>query len=260
MEVHHHSHTARKKWTHYFWEFLMLFLAVFCGFLAENFREHQVEHKREKQYMVTLLEDLKADTILLNTTIKYWAAVNNSIDSVTDAITLPMPEVDLRKAYRHMNEALNYWSFSYNDRTITQLKNSGGFRLIRNKTVAYKIIAYDQFNNDAVRNIALQHNKFYENAVALRSRVFSEKVITEIYKKYDLSPAPYAANKWIDTLVEKNKVPLTAENQTGLFFEFKNALIALRRDYENNMNWGYSNLQKLIGELIQVIQENYHLK
>ena len=29
MEVHAHTHTARKKWTHYFWEFLMLFLAVF---------------------------------------------------------------------------------------------------------------------------------------------------------------------------------------------------------------------------------------
>jgi hypothetical protein len=43
MEVHHHAHSAsgethssdpdkhraRKKWTHYFWEFLMLFLAVF---------------------------------------------------------------------------------------------------------------------------------------------------------------------------------------------------------------------------------------
>ena len=35
MEVHQHTHTPRKKWTHYFWEFLMLFLAVFCGFLAE---------------------------------------------------------------------------------------------------------------------------------------------------------------------------------------------------------------------------------
>ena len=31
MEVHAHTHTARKKWTHYFWEFIMLFLAVFCG-------------------------------------------------------------------------------------------------------------------------------------------------------------------------------------------------------------------------------------
>ena len=40
MEVHHHSHTARKNWTHYFWEFLMLFLAVFCRFIAENQREH----------------------------------------------------------------------------------------------------------------------------------------------------------------------------------------------------------------------------
>jgi len=39
MEVHRHAHTDRKKWTHYLWEFLMLFLAVFCGFLAENQRE-----------------------------------------------------------------------------------------------------------------------------------------------------------------------------------------------------------------------------
>jgi len=30
MEVHHHSHTTRCKWTHYFWEFLMLFLSVCC--------------------------------------------------------------------------------------------------------------------------------------------------------------------------------------------------------------------------------------
>ena len=59
MEVHAHPHTSRKKWTHYFWEFLMLFLAVFCGFLAENKREHMVEHKREKKFMISLVEDLK---------------------------------------------------------------------------------------------------------------------------------------------------------------------------------------------------------
>jgi len=62
MEVHHHSHTERKKWTHYFWEFLMLFLAVFCGFLAENLREHQIEKKREKEYILSMIEDLKEDT------------------------------------------------------------------------------------------------------------------------------------------------------------------------------------------------------
>lgn len=42
MEVHKHPHhvTHKKKWGEYFLEFLMLFLAVFLGFLAENFREH----------------------------------------------------------------------------------------------------------------------------------------------------------------------------------------------------------------------------
>ena len=49
MEVHKHPHhiTHKKKWGEYLLEFFMLFLAVFLGFVAENFREHQVEHQRE---------------------------------------------------------------------------------------------------------------------------------------------------------------------------------------------------------------------
>ena len=60
MEVHTHSHTERKKWHHYFWEFLMLFLAVTLGFFVENQREHMAEHQREKQFMQSMLEDLKS--------------------------------------------------------------------------------------------------------------------------------------------------------------------------------------------------------
>ena len=41
MEVHAHAHTERKKWNHYLWEFLMLFLAVTLGFWAENLREER---------------------------------------------------------------------------------------------------------------------------------------------------------------------------------------------------------------------------
>src|SRR5262249_37129279 len=53
MEPHaHHLHKAPGHgWRHYVFEFLMLFLAVFCGFLAENWREHIVENNREKQYI-----------------------------------------------------------------------------------------------------------------------------------------------------------------------------------------------------------------
>jgi hypothetical protein len=66
MEAHTHTHTQRKKWYHYFWEFIMLFLAVFCGFLAENQREHIAERHREKDFMESLLNDIKADTTKLS--------------------------------------------------------------------------------------------------------------------------------------------------------------------------------------------------
>src|SRR5215203_7381386 len=63
MEVHKHPHhvTHKKKWGEYLLEFLMLFLAVFLGFVAENIREHQVEHAREKIYMRSMIADLTSD-------------------------------------------------------------------------------------------------------------------------------------------------------------------------------------------------------
>src|SRR5262252_3802199 len=73
METHaHHLHKAPgKNFWHYFYEFLMLFLAVFCGFLAENFREHQVDKEKAKQYVKSFYEDLVNDTSRLNTLLDY---------------------------------------------------------------------------------------------------------------------------------------------------------------------------------------------
>ena len=51
---------------HYFWEFLMLFLAVFCGFLAENYRETLVNKEKAHHYIQNMVADLKADTADLN--------------------------------------------------------------------------------------------------------------------------------------------------------------------------------------------------
>ena len=64
MEVHAHTHTARKKWTHYFWEFIMLFLAVFCGFLAEYQLEHKIEKDRAKELAKSFYEELKNDSVV----------------------------------------------------------------------------------------------------------------------------------------------------------------------------------------------------
>jgi len=259
MEAHHHAHHESKKWTNYLWEFLMLFLAVFCGFLAENQREHMLEHQREKQYMITMLEDLRSDTALLNTALNYWKQRNHSVDSLADAIRFPMTKTDLRKAYRHFNRALDYYSFKYNDRTISQLKNAGGFRLVRKINIANKIIAYDQFNNDAILNIAFQYNKFYENVVLLRNKAFVQETINKIHEKYQNEIPSDEANSWIDSMINKNTPPYSIADQTVFFFEFKNALLAFRKDF-SNMDWGYDHLLQMQVELIELISKEYRLE
>ena len=82
MEVHAHSHTPRKKWTHYFWEFFMLFLAVTAGFFVENMREHYIEHRRGLQYIRSFVEDLKTDTTGFSNIIAQYRIKETQLDQL----------------------------------------------------------------------------------------------------------------------------------------------------------------------------------
>ena len=84
METHppHLRHTSGKKFSHYFYEFLMLFLAVLSGFFAENLREEKVEHNRENEYMKSMVEDLKLDTLQLTRIKTFRIDKLSTIDSL----------------------------------------------------------------------------------------------------------------------------------------------------------------------------------
>ena len=143
MEVHTHTHTERKKFTHYLWEFLMLFLAVFCGFLAENQREHMIEHQREKEYIKSFVEDLKQDTAQLKKIISSFDEKLLFKDSLLQELGNPGIFKNSSRAYYFFEMSRHFPDFIYTDRTIQQLKNSGGMRLLRNRSVSDNIVDYD---------------------------------------------------------------------------------------------------------------------
>jgi hypothetical protein len=257
MEVHHHTHHP-KRWKEYFWEFFMLFLAVFMGFLAEIQVEHYIEKQREKQFMITMLEDIASDSVLLGECETNWKAINAGLDSVTDALKAPFRQSDVLKIYRHVNGGLNYYGFTYNERTIAQLKNAGGFRLIKDKEVANQITLYDQFNQDAMKKIDVQHNLIYMQALALRNRVLHQSIINQIFKKFEVRPVPYSENYFIDSLLQLQKLPLPEDEFEMNVFEFKNALLALRQDY-SNLQWGYDREREKMRALESIIRQKYGL-
>ena len=150
MEVHAHTHlapgethTPRKKWTHYLWEFLMLFLAVFCGFLAEYQLEHKIEREKGKQYLQSFVEDLRTDTSIVTDLVSQYEEKTTVLRSMYDcfrAIQKNPSDSCILNLFYHSSffpDLIN------TDRTLQQLKNAGGLRLIPAEA-ADSIIAYDK--------------------------------------------------------------------------------------------------------------------
>jgi len=150
MEVHKHPHhvTHKKKWGEYFLEFLMLFLAVFLGFLAENFREHEVEKERGKQYIESFYEDLKKDTGRVSYNIKFDDSKLVVLEKLGDCYSIILKNDTATSCLLDVIKisTINR-PFKWTERTLNQLASAGGFRLLRPED-ADSIIAYQkEFNN-----------------------------------------------------------------------------------------------------------------
>jgi hypothetical protein len=249
MEVHAHTHTARKKWTHYFWEFLMLFLAVFCGFLAENQREHFVENQREKKYAASLLEDLKKDTVDLSADIPFWEQYLNTIDTLRTEIQKPGNLRNDLLVYKCARFMRFYNNFSYHDRTIIQLKNSGNFRLIKNSRLSDSLIDYDAAIRSVLHDQEMQSNTIWQNLNFLQDQFFN----SSFYKfSYD--------HNFLDSVARHNpELIKMRKGKEDVHFEYYNRLEYFRQINE----YRYYNNKFLLSHatnLIQMIKKEYHLE
>ena len=175
MEVHHHPHTPHKKWTNYFWEFLMLFLAVFCGFLAENQREHYVEHQRERKYISSLIADIKSDTAELNSFISRKERTSKQADTLIRMLMSGRYKESGSDAYFLARMMTRGGRFINSDGTMQQLKNAGGLRLIRKQFIVDSIMKYDN-QIQVLQLIVDREVEYNERFIELTGEIFDAEI------------------------------------------------------------------------------------
>jgi hypothetical protein len=152
MEVHHHPdiHHKPKKWKEYFLEFLMIFLAVSLGFIAENLREHLTERAKEKQYIEGFIRNLKDDTASLRHVIEKDRQQAKGVDSMLKLSHVNMNIDSNRKSFYYyvISYCYNSAVFKSSDATLQQLKSTGDYRLIEKDHVADSLTKYDTDTHD----------------------------------------------------------------------------------------------------------------
>jgi hypothetical protein len=262
MEVHHPHHvTHKKKWTEYLLEFFMLFLAVFLGFVAENVREGQVDKAKEKEYMVSLLSDLKQDTISANRTIDANNLFVKGYDSTLLFLTGNLHSQDTAElALVYFYKYCIYSTFiRVADGTISQLKNNGGLRLLKNLEVI------------------ILTNKYYKELLIAREQ---ESAINEFLNTIDKQAGTifnYAANKnFIDSAnsTETSGYELSLSKLRGWLTHGTPTLLSTDNKelspFMSNMSYqkglltyyilNLKTLKKEATELMQLIKKSYHLE
>ena len=185
MEIHKHPHhvTHKKKWAEYVLEFLMLFLAVFLGFLAENQREHMVEHHREVEFAKQLYSELSDDSIVaankIKTRLEKEIDMNYLVSFFKDSSLTALPH-EFYPAYTTSTYLINTYAFEPKDGILSQLRNSGSLRY-------FKSIALQKLLGDIsvyINNLRYRNEQEYQ--------YFASPLKPFLLKYYDWS--------WLDKL------------------------------------------------------------
>lgn len=261
VETHaHHLHKIPgHNWKHYLFEFFMLFLAVFCGFLAEYKLEHRIDNEKERNYIRSMIADLKKDTSNFRLFIEDGKQVMSTIDSLIFLLQCPDRNAQTSSMYFLARTiTLRTPTYEIFDRTYSQMKSSGNLRLLESQIVADYISNY-YFDITLLASQQNYINNFLLDYTRKASVVFNAAIFHQMYKAAGLTMNSLsdARNFPLAILPPKDNPPLANESPEAVasLIGTLHYLYARILSTSSNIRNQY---QSAVG-LMKGLQREYHL-
>jgi hypothetical protein len=258
MEVQKHPHhvTHKKQWGEYLLEFFMLFLAVFLGFVAENIREHKVEHDRSEEYAISLVKDLQNDTSAISIQMKsakIFIAISDSLLSLSKE-----PLEGRAAAQFSFYTRFMYWTvpLGWNRATFEQLKNSGNLRYIKNYHLLEKLLKYDALANDIESEFSNHQTRC--NMLLKSINQIIEPDFHHDLSKYKLLDLDTLPKETMESFFSTSIRPL--ENKRPEINEMLNMVVVQQRNLRYGNDTRLPKAKKLATELISELRKEYHIE
>ena len=256
MEVHHHTHAAhgKKNWKDYFWEFLMLFLAVTLGFIVENQREHYIEHKRAKDYAMSLMEEVAGDTIALSQSVSYYKTKTESIDTLIGLLAGNVKQIPGGTLYYYADMSMYNNQMVFNKTTLQQLINSGVLRYFTNRKVVKCIGEYDQVLQK------VENSGISAQTISMETRKLQFKIFDIRFKNiYSNGHSLNSISSDSILLIKETPFPLITY-EPAVLSEFTSWLSLRRANLKVYMTVNLVEAQNKARELLALLKNEYHLK
>lgn len=182
MEVHYLPPLQRhsKPTKEYFIEFILIFLAVILGFIANYDRESFLEKEKGKEYALSLLNDLKVDTVVIKKTYNEKAWIEERFDSLEKI--LATKDLDDHNEYIYYVERYlsNTNIFVSQDITFQQLTNAFNLKYVKDINL-YKKIAYYYNLYYQYKTIENSYSSTVKNdLIVIESKLFNPHDLTSL--------------------------------------------------------------------------------
>ena len=261
MEVHHHGHVhEKKKWKEYVFQFIMLFLAVFCGFLAEYQLEHKIERDRAKQLARSFYEELKNDSanVVLKTAnrVKQEKALKYLMKYFKDSsLTNVSKTFALNFIY-----GINFRTPSlFEPRTVVleQLKNSGSLRYFKSYELQKLIgdLSAAIYNIYDRQQVETDIRKEHINPLIVRHYDYDfDDTLKKNDAPFDVAAAEYEKSNEIIPFKFKSIEKFDKQGTINVLGFYKlNISSSTRRVY-------FQKYIEVNAELLKLLRKIYHLK
>lgn len=235
-------------WKHYLFEFFMLFLAVFCGFFAENMRENIVNREKEKHYIESIIADLKKDTANIALSVHMQNLLLKKMENVLQIPVEKLADTSMQDAL-YQNLVPFYatsWVFVQNNNTVTQLKNAGGFSVFSNQKAMDSISDVYYYYDTWIKINADFYIKSYEKTNDLATQLIRLPESIYIFDDTTRIPIPRSTR----VLVQYNTV-LFEQLYSNIRFQKGELIVCIETEKE------YS---RKVEHLLKLLEREYDLK
>ena len=199
MEVHHHPKVEQKNFKEYLLEFIMIFLAVTMGFIAENIREHFSETKIAHQNLEAYRNDLLQHEEYFKENIANFNKVLPTYDSIITIFYTKRENEELPVLGRLLMDGETNYVVTINTPTYQQLISSGSLRFIDNKELKAGMANYQSLINNYInyndRVINTLNNMLGEYGKIIDTHDFWDREKMNNFQTYTPEMKPFALSE-----------------------------------------------------------------
>ncbi len=244
--------SLRKYVLYAFGEVMLVVLGILLALQINNANERKKERALEKEYMVSILHDLSKDRIALEKNVEFGIYPVNYNDSLFAELQKRPLKGREKRIYHFLLIYTNGLQFSYHDRTISQLRNSGGFGLIRNQSVSDGILDYDIHMRESIATAEGRLGTYLiNNDIRLNHGLY------ELYKVQHLKDQAMEYKDDIDRIPYPNDLKLLSYDEYDIQMVL-NSMSSIRPDDENKHVRAVQGLEMNVN-LDALIRSEYHL-